>query len=162
MTAPELYREAAKRGLRLAPAGDKLAVFPKGHCPPDFADTLRQHKGELLAWLSRPPCPGWQAVPPNNLPLNPVMPRPTPHNRERMIAYLPRQTGDRPGPLAAWLVRRENAYYEGPGRHWDCSLHAYAAARDAACWQLSRTENEVWHLLDTTAEATCAQKGYSR
>ena len=52
MTTPHgIYLEATKRGLRLEAAGDKLAVFPKGHCPPDFADTLRQHKAELLNWL---------------------------------------------------------------------------------------------------------------
>ena len=52
MTTPHgIYLEATKRGLRLEAAGDKLAVFPKGHCPPEFADTLRQHKGELLDWL---------------------------------------------------------------------------------------------------------------
>ena len=51
MTAGELYKEATKRGLRLEPRGDKLAVIPAQRCPPDFADVLRQHKGELLSWL---------------------------------------------------------------------------------------------------------------
>jgi hypothetical protein len=151
--AAEINRRAAELGLRLEPAGDKLAVYPRGQCPPDFADTLRQHKAELLDWFSRTPCPGWQAVPPGDLPLNPLMPRPTPARREAVIADLLRQTGDQPGPLAAWLVRRENTYYEGPGRHWDCALHAYAAARDVACWQLNRTESEVWQFLDAAAEA---------
>jgi hypothetical protein len=43
--------------------GDKLAVSPKGECPPDFADILRAHKRELLDWLegkSLPPdCVPW-------------------------------------------------------------------------------------------------------
>jgi hypothetical protein len=52
MTTPHaIYMEATRRGLRLERAGDKLAVIPKGKCPPDFADILRQHKGELLDWL---------------------------------------------------------------------------------------------------------------
>ena len=51
MNARDLYMEATRRGLRLEPAGDKLAVIPKGRCPPDFADVLRQHKVELLDWL---------------------------------------------------------------------------------------------------------------
>lgn len=51
MTACEIHLEATKRGLRLEPAGDKLAVFPARLCPPDFADVLRRHKGELLNWL---------------------------------------------------------------------------------------------------------------
>jgi hypothetical protein len=148
MTPFDLYLEAARRGLRLAPAGDKLAVSPKGHCPPDFADVLRQHKVELLAWLSQPKCPGWGAVPPPGLPLGTIPPRPTPESRERLINYLFRQGADHPSPLTAWLIQREQMYFEGPGRHWDCALHAYAAARDAAVWQLNRNEVAVWQLLE--------------
>jgi hypothetical protein len=55
MTAMELYRETAHRGLRLEPRGDKLAVIPASRCPPEFADTLRQHKGELLSLLESQP-----------------------------------------------------------------------------------------------------------
>ena len=51
MTALELYHEAARRGLRLETRGDKLAVIPGDRVPPDFADVLRQHRGELLNWL---------------------------------------------------------------------------------------------------------------
>ena len=153
MNTAEIYLEACRRGLRLEPAGDKLAVLPKGKCPPEFAATLREHKTELLAWLSRAPCPGWQAVPPDDLPLNPIPPRPTPANRGRVISFLLRQGGARPGQLTAWLVKRENAYYEGFGRHWDCALHVYAAARDAACWQLNRTERDAWELLTSLEEA---------
>ena len=155
MTAHDLYVEACRRGLRLQPAGDKLAVMPKGKCPPDFANVLREHKGELLAWLLSPPCPGWGAVPPDNLPLNLTMPRPTPHDRERVIAYLRRQTGDRPGPLCGWLVGRETLYYDGPGRRWDCALLAYAAARDAGCWQLQHDEQGLRESLSGFDE--CSQ-----
>jgi len=143
MTAPQLYQEASRRGLRLEPRGDKLAVIPGDRVPSDFADVLRQHKAELLQWLARP---GWRVVPPADLPLDPTIPRPTPENRERVIGYLLRQGCDRPGPLTAWLVRRESAYYDGPGKKWDCALLAYAAARDAACWQLNRSESEVLNL----------------
>lgn len=51
MTPGEILIEASRRGLRLEPVGEKLAVFPKGKCPPDFANVLRQHKPELLSWL---------------------------------------------------------------------------------------------------------------
>ena len=147
MTAQELFLEATKRGLRLEPAGDKLAVIPAKNCPPDFADVLRRNKAELLDWLTHSPRLGWQVVPPDRLPLATVAPRPAPIDREYIVDYLLRQTGGRTGLLAAWLVRRENAYYEGPGEKWDCGLICYAAARDAACWQLNRTEPEVCLLL---------------
>ena len=154
MTAIELYHEAARRGLRLEPRGDKLAVTPRDRVPPEFADVLRQHKAELLGWLSRPPCPGWRAVPPDNLPLNSAMPHPTPDDRERVINYIFRQGDSRPCPLYAWVVRRESAYYDGPGRHWDCALHAYAAARDAACWQFGCDEAEMLERLAGFDEAS--------
>ena len=51
MTPPELYQEAARRGLRLEPHGSKLRVIPGDRVPPDFADVLRRHKAELLSWL---------------------------------------------------------------------------------------------------------------
>lgn len=147
MTPEELTREAAKHGLRLELAGNQLAVFPKGKCPPDFAETLRQNKSKILKWLSRSSLPGWKAVPPCDLPLIESEPHPSLSDRERVIRYLLQQTDDRPGPLSAWLVRRETTYYDGPGSKWDCSSLAYAAARDAACWQLKRTETELWELL---------------
>lgn len=147
-TPSELFSRAVALGLRLERRADKLVVSPADRVPADFAELLRQHKPELLDWLATPPCPGLGAVPPTDLPLNPVQPRPTPTRRELVIAFLLRQGCDRPGPLTAWLVRRESAYYDGPGRRWDCALHAYAAARDAATWQLNRSEADVWQLLD--------------
>lgn len=144
---PRLFRQAQSLGLRLEADGSYLLVRPASKCPAEFADVLRQHKGELLNWLSSAPLPGWQAVPPKELPLNPVMPHPALHDRERMIAYLIRQGCDKPCRLAGWIVQRECAYYDGPGRAWDCGLLAYAAARDAACWQLNRSEGDVWGVL---------------
>lgn len=52
MTIPlEIIKQASRLGLRLESRGDKLAVIPARKCPPDFAVTLRTHKGELLAFL---------------------------------------------------------------------------------------------------------------
>src|SRR5262245_43517640 len=111
MTPHDVYMEATRRGLQLKAAGDKLAVFPKGRCPSDFALLLRQHKDALLDWLSHVTYPGgWQTVPPDDLPLDPGVPRPTPRNREIVIGYLARQTANRHCPLSAWLVQRESAY----------------------------------------------------
>ena len=47
----EIYRRAHSLGLRIEPRGSKLAVIPKGKCPPEFAAVLRAHKPELLKWL---------------------------------------------------------------------------------------------------------------
>jgi hypothetical protein len=60
-----------------------------------------------------------------------------------MIHFVRRQRA-----LAAWLVRRESAYFEGPGKSWDCGSIAYRAAIDAACWQLRRNEPAVVELLE--------------
>lgn len=68
MTAKTLINRAAELGLRLEPRGDKLAVIPGNRVPPEFADTLRQHKGELLDWLEAcaaglaPDCAAWLHV----------------------------------------------------------------------------------------------------
>lgn len=149
----DLYHQAQSFGLRLEPRGvDKLAVIPADRCPPEFADLLRQHKPELLAWLTHPPCPGWQAVPPADLPLNPVEPRPARADARRVMDYLMRQIGDTVGPLCEWCLRRELAYWNT--YRWldhDC---AYAAARDAACWQLKRDEAEVWERMQSFGDAT--------
>jgi hypothetical protein len=56
MTAQDLFHEASRRGLRLEPRGDKLAVIPGDRVPPDFADVLRQHKRELMDWLETRAC----------------------------------------------------------------------------------------------------------
>jgi len=31
---------------------------------------------------------------------------------------------------------------------WDCGLLAYATVRDSTCWQLNRSEIEIWTLLE--------------
>lgn len=51
MTAPEIYLEALKRGLRLKAFGDALGVAPPRACPPDFAEKLRRNKREILDFL---------------------------------------------------------------------------------------------------------------
>ena len=51
MTAQEIYREALRRGLRLETRGDYLAVIPANACLPEFAELLRQHRGEILDLL---------------------------------------------------------------------------------------------------------------
>ena len=148
MTAANLLKRASVLGLKLEVRADRLAVIPGDRVPPDLLDDLRQHKAELLVMLGQLSRRGWQALPPNNLPLVTIKPRPIPADRWMVVDYLLRQTCGKPGELTAWLVERENAYFEGPGQKWDCAIICYAAARDAACWQLQRTENDVWELLE--------------
>jgi hypothetical protein len=68
MKAQTLCVEATRRGLRLESRGDKLAVIPAKRCPPEFADTLRQHKQEILTLLEgqaaglSPDCAPWLHV----------------------------------------------------------------------------------------------------
>lgn len=146
--ASALYSRALSLGLRLEADGDTLVVTPKSKVPAEFVRELKENKAELLAFLAAPPCPGFGAIPPLDLPLNRCRPNPSPEDRERMIAFMLRQTGSQRCPLLRWLVTREAQYFNGPGRHWDCALHAYAAARDAATWQLQKQEAEAWQILE--------------
>ncbi len=155
MNAHDVFLEARKRGLRIAAAGDKLAIMPKGACPPDFADVLRQHKGELLDWLSRPPCPGWRSVPPADLALNRLRPCPEPADVRRVVDFITRQTSGADA-LCEWCLRRELAYWTA--YHWPDHLCTYAAVRDASCWQLNRSEADVWTFLHATQEASATTK----
>ena len=143
MNATTLIQEARTMGLTLEAREGTLLVQPKSRCSSDFASLLRKHKPELLRELSRNDCRGAGEIPPDDLPLNSSMPKPTPEERARVIEAMLRQGCDKPGPLTAWLVRRETAYYDGPGRHWDCDLFSYAAARDALCWQAGKAEGEL-------------------
>jgi hypothetical protein len=87
-------------------------------------------------------------LPPADLPMTELCPNPTSRNRELVIHYILRQLAEQPGELTKWLVNREAAYFGTVGNRWDCALLAYAAARDAAQWQLSVPENELWETLD--------------
>lgn len=150
MTPIDLFRQAESLGLKLQVRGDKLRVSPAERCPPAFADLLRRHKPKILGWLNQPPCPGWHTVPPPDLPLNPFEPRPSLANARRIMDYVVRQIGDQPGPLCEWCLRRETLYWDlYRWSHQDC---AYAAARDAVCWQLGRDEAAVWGALDECAQ----------
>lgn len=143
----DLFRQAQALGLRLE-VEQRLAVFGES-CPPEFAALLREHKPALVEWLANPPCPGWQAVPPCDLPLNPAMPELAAEQRARVTDYLLRQGAGQPGALADWIACRKAAYRAGPGTDWNPALVNYAAARDAVCWHLKR---EVWDVCDLLAD----------
>jgi len=46
------------------------------------------------------------------------------------------------------MTRRRSVYFEAGAKTWASGLLNYAVARDATCWQLDRTEAEVWSLLE--------------
>lgn len=151
MTLLDLVRQAETLGLKLEPRGDgKLRVTPAQRCPPEFAQLLRDHKEPLLAWLKQPPCPGWQSAPPVHVPLNPLPPRPTPTNARLIMDFIVRQIGNEPNALCEWCLRRELAYWET--YRWPDQICSYAAARDAACWQLGRGEEATRELLEAFEE----------
>lgn len=156
-TVDRIVDELSKLGLRLDTDGVHLRVCSpasvKAELPVHLVEALKVHKAEIIHWLQKPLCPGWGAVPPSNLPLNPVCPKPTPEQWRLVIGYLIRQTGGEPCPLAEWLGRRECAYYDGPGKHWDDAAICYAAARDAATWQLRRSECETLQTLAAFEQA---------
>jgi hypothetical protein len=70
-----------------------------------------------------------------------------------VIAYLRRQCISQ--QIRRWLTKRRATYQTTTGCTWDTPLQSYAAARDAACWQLDRTEPAVWSLL--TGIESCYQ-----
>lgn len=146
MTPHDIYLQARQHGLQIEATddGQHLDIQPKGKCPPEFMDILRQHKPALIAWLRAGPCPGWGVIPLDDLPLVQTEPRPQAFRREIIIGYILRQPRE---PVYRWIVQRESAYFNGPGRRWDCASHAYAAARDLACWQTARSEADLVELL---------------
>jgi hypothetical protein len=145
MTPVELYRHARSIGLDMDVDGDRLLVWPAGKVPADLLPVLREHKPALIAWLAEHHRKGWGSVPPEDLPLNPAMPRPNPRDRTTVLGFAMRQAHT---DLLRWIVRRESAYYDGPGQHWDCAVHAYAAARDLAVWQLNEPETEAIKTIE--------------
>jgi hypothetical protein len=150
MNAVELLERTQRLGLKVEARDGQLAISPARLCPDDLLEELRRHKPAVLAELRQR-----GSVPPAELPLNPTLPVPTPADREPVIAWVHRQTGGEPGPLAAWIMRREDAYYDGPGRTWDCGLICYAACRDVLCWQTGSAETAVLKLAkDSTKDGS--------
>jgi hypothetical protein len=146
MTPIDLLRQAESLGLRIEPkGGSKLLVSPAERCTAEFAQVLRDHKHALLSWLTNPPCHRRGAVPVADLPLDPAMPTPDTENARRVMDFIVGQIGSEPCPLCEWCLRRETAYWDAHG--WPDDLCAYAAARDAACWQLNRNEADIWDVL---------------
>jgi hypothetical protein len=168
MTAAELLQQTRRLGFRLEPRpGGGLAVQPASKLSTALMAELRQHKTEIISMLTLPandraacqqrqfpqtlsdvaPGHGWQSVPPPDLPFVHLKPTPAAEQWRLTIAYLSRQCGGSP-ELREWLTRRKAHYAATFGQAWPAGLPAYAAARDAACWQLDRSEAKVLNLLE--------------
>ncbi|HOK76326.1 MAG TPA: hypothetical protein PLW35_01225, partial [Verrucomicrobiota bacterium] len=62
-----------------------------------------------------------------------------------IINFVSRQLSDT--KLADWLCDRQERYYAGIGRHWDCGDIMFTSAVDFVCWQLGRNIHESIQLL---------------
>jgi hypothetical protein len=51
LTPIEILQQASERGLRLTAVGNDLHVNPGRLCPPELAQTLREHKTHVVALL---------------------------------------------------------------------------------------------------------------
>jgi hypothetical protein len=139
----DLYLDVRREGADVTTNGTHLEVRPKGRITPELRARLIENKPAMIAWLTAPPCPGWQAVPPDDLPTDPY----TALSRQDamlVVDYLVRQAG-RPGRLAAWVMNRQGAYFDAGVR--EPQAQTELACRDAACWQLRRSEREVVETL---------------
>lgn len=149
ISVEEILRQAHQLGFNIDSDGTCLEVFSidgaKRDVPSDFVETLRQAKPMLIAYLSRRPCPGWGTVPPADLPLRTAPVNLSPKERNLIIEFVSRQLSD--AKLADWLCDREERYYGGAAKHWDCCEIMLASAVDLACWQLNRNMHEVCQLL---------------
>lgn len=154
MTVAELIQHVGNLGFQLEPRPNGiLAVIPASKLPAELADELRHHKTDIIRLLAEavamvPARKGWGAVPPEKLELVTFKPYPTPVNHDLITAYVSRQCVNGNRELRDWLTRRRAAYIGLTAGTWSASLITYAVARDAACWQLDRTEAEVWDLLE--------------
>ena len=51
MNAEGIVERAHALGISLSVAGDRVRYAPKSVAPPDFVETLREHKAEVLTYL---------------------------------------------------------------------------------------------------------------
>ena len=84
-------------------------------------------------------------TPPPNLPKRSTIPKLSEYARRRLINRVFAQCGSwrNPGPICAWVSRRECEYFEGIGRTWPMELISYAAACDFYMWQTGETEEQL-------------------
>lgn len=75
-----------------------------------------------------------QELPPDNLTLRTERPTPMPSERVATVQSVFALGAGVPCPVYAWVLRREDAYFAGPGQGWPWELLCYAACRDFLSW----------------------------
>ncbi len=64
-SAAAVLEKARALGIKVTPSGDRILLEPGSKAPPELVQAVRQHKGEILAILSRPQVaegsPRWHA-----------------------------------------------------------------------------------------------------
>jgi hypothetical protein len=58
----------------------------------------------------------------------------------------------------AIVIREEPILRRPRWDRWDCARHAYAAARDLACWQLGTSEADAINLISDMADTARSMK----
>lgn len=53
-SATAVLEKAKALGIKVTPSGDKILLEPGSKAPPELVQAVRQHKGEILAMLTRP------------------------------------------------------------------------------------------------------------
>ena len=81
-------------------------------------------------------------VPPEDMLLKTEYPTPGRFKLQRVVDRAASQCAQ-PGPLCAWVVRREGRYWDGPGQSWGHDIIAYAVSRDMICWQTGKLEKDL-------------------
>ena len=156
MTLPHnLYLEVRQQGGELTTDGVRLLLQPPGKIDADLKARLIRNKPALIQWLQTPPSPGWGEVPPETLAVDPKSTLAA-DDLDVLVDYMVRQA-NRPCPLAAWLLKREGTYFDAGVR--DPRRQCRLASRDAATWQLNRSEQDAVALIHDLAEAAVDIKG---
>src|SRR3954469_10069385 len=113
MTFQDILERAEHLGLTLTLKGEQVSIPPKGVAPPELLAAMKTHKAQLISHLTPALERGWQSVPPIGLPYPPLRPQPTEIDLERVVTFIIRQKGKKPGKLFEWVNLRIEGYFAG-------------------------------------------------
>ncbi len=116
--------------------GDGLRIEPR-NIPEWIKTALLCDRAALLAWLCQP-CPGFEGVPPDTMPLRDDEPTPDAEAVERVARFAGTWLKGTPG-VETWLAHQAQRYFDA-GRGWSRHQCAYAAACDCLSFQTGLDE----------------------